>query len=73
MSYDDPERDNRHDISSEEFEDFMSNVENTNIPKKVNCHFKSNQEMDDSLFNILHYGNAQYRLRAIHGRLQDVL
>jgi len=62
MSYDDPERDHRHDISSEEFENFISKVENTNIPEKVNCHFKSNKEMDDSLFNILHYGNAQYRL-----------
>ena len=62
MSYDDPERDHRHTISLEEFENFISKVENTKIPEKVNCHFKSNQEMDDSLFNILHYGNAQYRL-----------
>lgn len=62
MSYDDPERDRRHMISLEEFEKFISKVENTKLPEKVKCHFKANQEMDDSLFNILHYGNAQYRL-----------
>jgi MoaA/NifB/PqqE/SkfB family radical SAM enzyme len=62
MSYDDPERDKRHIISFKEFEQFISKIEKSNLPDNVKCHFKSNEEMDDSLFNILHYGNAQYRL-----------
>ena len=62
MTYDDPERDLRHTISSEDFEKFIFKVKNTEVPMSVKCHYKTNSEMDDSLFNILHYGNAQYRL-----------
>lgn len=62
MTYDDYERDLRHTISEQEFNQFISEIKNTKVPNLVKCHYKSNTEMDDSLFNILHYGNAQYRL-----------
>ncbi len=62
MSYDEPERDRRHSISIDDFICFESRIRDTVVYSNVECHFKSNQEMDDSLFNILHYGNAQFRL-----------
>ena len=62
MSYDEPKRDERHSINIDQFNNFESRIRDINVHSNVKCHFKSNQEMDDSLFNILHYGNAQYRL-----------
>lgn len=60
MSYDDPVRDQAHAIPDEIFrratEAVARALENTGL----SLHFKTNGEMNTSLFNILHYGNAQY-------------
>lgn len=60
MSYDDPKRDQAHAISPEVYEKFKQRVEQSLAGRNANLHFKDNQEMDASLFNILSYGNAQY-------------
>ncbi|MBK8262665.1 MAG: radical SAM protein [Nannocystis sp.] len=60
MSYDDPTRDRAHAIDDGAYARAAGAItralEGTDVP----LHFKDNGEMNDSLFNILHYGNAQY-------------
>lgn len=60
MSYDDPARDGAHAIPKDAYtraaEQVARALEGSGIP----LHFKDNGEMNDSLFNILPYGNAQY-------------
>lgn len=60
MSYDAPEKDNFHSISMDLFNKFKETVNQRLAYKKVRLHFKDNNEMNSSLFNILSYGNAQY-------------
>lgn len=60
MSYDVPERDHMHAIPAELYERFQEKVESAFAGRDVRLHFKDNEEMNASLFNILSYGNAQY-------------
>ncbi len=60
MSYDMPERDQLHSIVKGSYEQFQKRVEDALEGRKVSLHFKDNEEMNASLFNILSYGNAQY-------------
>jgi MoaA/NifB/PqqE/SkfB family radical SAM enzyme len=60
MSYDMPERDQLHSILKGSYEQFQKRVEDALEGRKVSLHFKDNEEMNASLFNILSYGNAQY-------------
>lgn len=63
MSYDLPEKDNMHTISITLYNQFKERVKNILDGRQIHLHFKDNDEMRGSLFNILSYGNAQY-LRA---------
>ncbi len=60
MSYDEPARDDAHSVRREQFararERIIRALEGSGIP----LHFKDDTEMNESLFNILPYGNAQY-------------
>ena len=60
MSYDMPDKDKDHSIPIELFREFQ--VKATEILNEYNIgmHFKNTEEMKDSIFNILSYGNAQY-------------
>tara|TARA_B110000503_G_C7169209_1_gene423456 strand:- start:1983 stop:2855 length:873 start_codon:yes stop_codon:yes gene_type:complete len=60
MSYDMLEKDKEHAIPIELFRKFK--IQATEILNKYNIemHFKDTQEMKESIFNILSYGNAQY-------------
>lgn len=60
MSYDDPERDARHSIADAAFESTADRIRFALGSSGIALHFKGNLEMNDSLFNILPYGNAQY-------------
>ncbi len=60
MSYDVPERDTLHSISKEVYALFQERVERALEGRQIPLHFKDNEEMNASLFNILSYGNAQY-------------
>jgi molybdenum cofactor biosynthesis enzyme MoaA len=60
MSYDAPDRDGRHAIPSDWYNQFKERVEKALDGRSINLHFKDNEEMNASLFNILSYGNAQY-------------
>lgn len=60
MSYDSPSCDQKHAIPIEEYETFSAKVEQNLKGRGVRLHFKDNEEMNSSLFNILSYGNAQY-------------
>lgn len=60
MSYDVPSKDNMHAIPIERYNQFKEKVSAILKGKNINLHFKDNQEMKDSIFNILSYGNAQY-------------
>jgi len=60
MSYDAPEKDQAHSVSREVYQNFMLRAEKALQDRKLELHFKSNEEMNASLFNILSYGNAQY-------------
>jgi molybdenum cofactor biosynthesis enzyme MoaA len=60
MSYDAPEKDLFHAIPSDAYNQFRSRVEQSLKGRQVRLHFKDNEEMNASLFNILSYGNAQY-------------
>lgn len=60
MSYDAPERDQLHAISSALYQRFQNKVEQALQGRPIPLHFKDNAEMNASLFNILPYGNAQY-------------
>lgn len=60
MSYDAPDRDVAHAIPSDQYQKFQERVEQELEGRNVRLHFKDNDEMNASLFNILSYGNAQY-------------
>jgi len=60
MSYDMPEKDCMHSIPANLYEQFQTKVERALEGCNVRLHFKDNEEMNASLFNILSYGNAQY-------------
>lgn len=60
MSYDAAEKDNFHAIDKELYGGFVQRTKNALSDFKINLHFKDNEEMNASLFNILSYGNAQY-------------
>jgi sulfatase maturation enzyme AslB (radical SAM superfamily) len=60
MSYDAPEKDNAHAIADELYQQFQVKTQQALASYPVSLHFKTNKEMNASLFNILSYGNAQY-------------
>lgn len=60
MSYDVPQRDSMHAISADSYNQFQKKVEAALAGRQISLHFKDNEEMNASLFNILSYGNAQY-------------
>ena len=60
MSYDSPECDQKHAIPSNIYGEFVEKVEEALKGRSPKLHFKDNEEMNASLFNILSYGNAQY-------------
>lgn len=60
MSYDDPVRDLAHAIPDEVYGRATDAIARALEGTGVSLHFKDNSEMNASLFNILHYGNAQY-------------
>jgi MoaA/NifB/PqqE/SkfB family radical SAM enzyme len=60
MSYDEQLRDKAHAISSSEFALFKNSAIKCLADSKIELHFKDNKEMNDSLFNILSYGTAQF-------------
>jgi hypothetical protein len=60
MSYDDPARDEAHRIPPEAFARAAERIARALEGAGVPLHFKDTGEMNDSLFNILPYGNAQY-------------
>ena len=62
MSYDDIIVDEKHKIDIEIFESVKREIENNLKGLDVDIQFKDNQEMNQSLFNILATGIAQYRL-----------
>ena len=49
-----------HAIPTDLYEQFQEKVEHALAGRKTQLHFKDNEEMNASLFNILSYGNAQY-------------
>jgi sulfatase maturation enzyme AslB (radical SAM superfamily) len=60
MSYDVDFIDMRHFISADCFDTVKEDVANIFNGYEINLHFKGNKEMNESLFNILPYGNVQY-------------
>ena len=60
MSYDDPRRDGAHAIGSDAYRRARDGISTALAGSGVSLHFKDNEEMNDSLFNILPYGNAQF-------------
>lgn len=60
MSYDAPEVDKVHTISQSKYQAFCKQAKEVLADYPIQLHFKDNQEMNASLFNILSYGNAQY-------------
>ena len=60
MSYDAPAKDRAHAISPDQYSVFKEKAQSVLKGAETHLHFKNNQEMNASLFNILSYGNAQY-------------
>jgi molybdenum cofactor biosynthesis enzyme MoaA len=60
MSYDAPERDRAHSVPPDAYTRTAEGVRRALDGRGVALHFKDNEEMNASLFNILSYGNAQY-------------
>ena len=60
MSYDMPEKDKMHAIPIELFKKFKTQATEILNKYDIEMHFKDTQEMQESIFNILSYGNAQY-------------
>ena len=60
MSYDVPKKDEMHSIPIDLYKKFKKHVQRVLEGREVHLHFKDNKEMNESLFNILSYGNAQY-------------
>ena len=63
MSYDVPETDQTHQITSELFHEIRHHIQENLSGSGLGLHFKDNKEMKESIFNILPYGNAQYLTR----------
>ena len=61
MSYDNPAKDIKHVISIEDFRKVCDDISVTLDGCDVKTQFKSVEEMNESLFNILATGIAQYR------------
>lgn len=61
MSYDNPDKDEAHAISDESFASAARRVTTALNKFDLGLKFKSADEMDESLFNILATGVAQYR------------
>ena len=61
MSYDNPDKDSLHKISNEEFNRICERIHEKLNQFSIKLQFKSNKEMEDSLFNILATGIVQYR------------
>lgn len=60
MSYDAPALDSLHAIPIEYYSRFKESTMQALKNRNILLHFKDNKEMNNSLFNILSYGNAQY-------------
>jgi MoaA/NifB/PqqE/SkfB family radical SAM enzyme len=60
MSYDAPHLDSIHSIPIELYSIFKERIKEALHDQNFKLHFKDNKEMNNSLFNILSYGNAQY-------------
>lgn len=60
MSYDAPHLDSIHAIPIELYDTFKERTKQALQDRNIKLHFKDNKEMNNSLFNILSYGNAQY-------------
>jgi hypothetical protein len=60
MSYDVPKKDKMHSIPVDLYKQFKKHVQRALEGREIRLHFKDNLEMNESLFNILSYGNAQY-------------
>ena len=60
MSYDDVERDGFHAVDRDAYARAAEEVSRALEGRGVELHFKDNEEMNASLFNILSYGNAQF-------------
>lgn len=60
MSYDVFEKDSQHHVEKNIYTEFKEKVLEKIPSQAIKLHFKDNTEMNDSLFNILSYGNAQY-------------
>ena len=61
MSYDDPIKDKKHEISIDTFNSTCSEISETLKNYQIKLKFKSKDEMNESLFNILATGIAQFR------------
>lgn len=62
MSYDVPTVDIKHQINNQQFELVRKQVIVALQDCSISLHFKDNSEMNESLFNILPYGNVQYMI-----------
>jgi MoaA/NifB/PqqE/SkfB family radical SAM enzyme len=62
MSYDDKIVDEKHQIENQLFYNVKSEIQESLKAENLNIHFKDNSEMNQSLFNILATGIAQYML-----------
>ena len=60
MSYDSDKVDKAHIINNQQFNNVKREIINNIGQKGIQLYFKDNNEMNNSLFNILPYGNAQY-------------
>jgi sulfatase maturation enzyme AslB (radical SAM superfamily) len=60
MSYDDAGHDGTNAIADDAFRRATEHISRSLEGTNIDLHFKDNQEMNRSLFNILPYGNAQY-------------
>ena len=60
MSYDEPARDGAHSVRRDEYARTTERIARALEGSGNPLHFKDNDEMNESLFNILPYGNAQY-------------
>jgi molybdenum cofactor biosynthesis enzyme MoaA len=62
MSYDVPTVDLKHQIKNQQFELVRNHITAALKEFSISLHFKNNSEMNESLFNILPYGNVQYMI-----------
>lgn len=60
MSYDNPRKDSLHAITNDIFQSFQERVKQLLKNQDLRLKFKNNLEMNESIANILAYGNLQY-------------